>query len=83
MSPCIQIYINRRSGFTINSGRILHLVGPGGATLAYVIASLIVVLLISPFVEMASVVDLVGPLWELPTGLVDSVLGPTLGFMFL
>ncbi|KAF8244072.1 hypothetical protein K440DRAFT_663699 [Wilcoxina mikolae CBS 423.85] len=70
-------------GFTINSGRILRLVGPGGATLAYVIASLIVVLLISPFVEMASVVNLIGPLWELPTGLVDSVLGPTLGFMFL
>ncbi|KAF8533397.1 amino acid permease-domain-containing protein [Trichophaea hybrida] len=70
-------------GFTINSGRILRLVGPGGATLAYVIASLIVVLLISPFVEMASVVNLTGPLWELPTGLVDSVLGPTLGFMFL
>jgi amino acid permease len=74
---------NSRLGFTINSGRILRLVGPGGATLVYIIASLIVVLLISPFVEMASVVNLVGPLWELPTGLVDSVLGPTLGYMFM
>ncbi|KAF8248373.1 hypothetical protein K440DRAFT_548381, partial [Wilcoxina mikolae CBS 423.85] len=73
-------------GLTINSGKVLQLAGPGGALMAYASMEFLHAVnlecLFTHLGEMTSLMNVSGPLRELPSLLVDDSLGLAMGWLY-
>ncbi|KAF8544011.1 amino acid permease/ SLC12A domain-containing protein [Trichophaea hybrida] len=69
-------------GLTIGSGRVLQLAGPGGALLAYAITGFLAWAVMGSLGEMTSLMNVSGPLRELPALFVDDSLGLAVGWFY-
>lgn len=68
-------------GLFLQSGRIIYLIGPGGAVLAYLIMGSVLWACVASLGEMTAVFPVKGPIIDFPSRYLDESVGFAVGWM--
>ncbi len=68
-------------GLFLQSGKVLYLIGPGGAVIAYILMGTLLGAAVASLGEMTAIFPVKGPIIDFPSRFLDEGIGFAVGWM--